>query len=75
MKYFTGNVFFASENAMHFNTLSRKDDLESLIYLVAYIVNDMSLPWLENLEELLKMEDISSHILNKRLENFNFYEH
>jgi hypothetical protein len=49
--YFVGNVLFASENAINKRNMSRKHDLESLMYLVAYIYSGLSLPWVENIPE------------------------
>ena len=36
---FVGNLALSSKNAMNFNTLSRRDDLISLTYLMVYMTN------------------------------------
>ena len=42
---FTGNVIFASVNSFLNHELSRRDDLESLMYMLAYL-GQGQLPWL-----------------------------
>jgi hypothetical protein len=37
--FFRGNILFASQAALHCRAQSRKDDIESLFYLVAFIMN------------------------------------
>ena len=37
-KHFKGNIAMASVNAMNFNTVSRRDDLISLCYLMVYMI-------------------------------------
>lgn len=49
LDYFRGNILFASENAIKLKSQSRKDDLESLFYLITFIMKDLSLPWIENI--------------------------
>ena len=53
---------------------SRKDDLESLIYLVIYIIHNQNLPWLDNINDIPLVYDVSKHIINLRLKNFNKYQ-
>jgi len=36
---FQGNLIFASKNAFKLNTLSRRDDLISLVYFLLYLVD------------------------------------
>lgn len=38
--YFHGNLLFASRDHLQFLRTSRKDDLESLMYLLIYFLND-----------------------------------
>ena len=44
---FKGNIIFSSKNAFSGYTLSRRDDVISLMYLLLYLV-DSKLPWLDN---------------------------
>lgn len=43
--YFSGNLTFASNNQCLGNQRSRKDDIESGLNLLIYLLNDKSLPW------------------------------
>jgi casein kinase I family protein HRR25 len=45
IKKFTGNLMFASANICRGATLSRRDDIESLIYIYVYLLNNHELPW------------------------------
>ena len=38
-KQFQGNMIFASKNAFNLHTLSRRDDLHSLCYLLLYLID------------------------------------
>eukprot|EP00347_Sterkiella_histriomuscorum_P013920 403362850 len=73
LDYFRGNILFASENAVKLRTQSRKDDLESLFYLVSFIMNDLSLPWIENIQESGAIPDIFQYIIKRRIRNFSKY--
>ena len=42
---FTGNYLFASSNSCKGMSKSRKDDLESVVYLLIYLLNNNKLPW------------------------------
>jgi len=44
VKKFTGSVSFASVNALKFKEQSRRDDLESICYMIIYLMKG-SLPW------------------------------
>lgn len=44
-KKFVGNLMFASVNICKGAALSRRDDIESLIYILAYLLNNHRLPW------------------------------
>lgn len=55
IKTFYGNLIFASENMIKLYTTSRKDDLESLIYIMCYLFCG-NLPIIE--------------YINKNIENF-----
>ena len=39
MEIFRGNFLFASVNAFNFQTLSRRDDLISLCYMLVYLID------------------------------------
>lgn len=43
---FTGNFIFASQSSCLGYTKSRRDDIESAFYMVTYLLNGNSLPWL-----------------------------
>ncbi len=45
MKKFSGNFLFASLNSCRGFNKSRRDDIESLFYLLIYLLNDSKLPW------------------------------
>ena len=53
---FEGNLSFSSYNGQNLRSLSRRDDLISLCYLLIYSLEG-SLPWLETDEELSDMEE------------------
>lgn len=62
---FTGNFMFASLNSCRGNTKSRRDDIESMFYLLIYLLNKNYLPWqdistrssiLQKLNERMKAE-------------------
>lgn len=42
---FNGNFLFASLNACRGNIQSRRDDIESVFYLLVYLLNNQKLPW------------------------------
>jgi hypothetical protein len=44
---FKGNLTFSSVNKCLGLSSSRKDDLESLLYLFVYLLNNLTLPWIE----------------------------
>ena len=44
-QHFTGNIALASQNALKFKTVSRRDDMISLAYLLVYMAQG-SLPFL-----------------------------
>lgn len=45
VRKFSGNFLFASLNSCRGNNKSRRDDVESSIYLMIYLLNDNYLPW------------------------------
>lgn len=51
MRY-TGNLLFQSMSvAQGFNN-ARKDDIESILYIMLYLLNDFKLPWTQYQEQL-----------------------
>jgi len=42
---FTGNFLFASLNSCCRIVQSRRDDIQSLFYMMIYLLNDNRLPW------------------------------
>ncbi|CDW75717.1 UNKNOWN [Stylonychia lemnae] len=57
LSYFSGNFMFASLNSCRGNNKSRRDDIESVFYLMIYLYNNNFLPWRdfqECLEDCLK---------------------
>jgi hypothetical protein len=64
-------MLFASENMIHLKTTSRKDDLESLIYIMCYLYCG-TLPIIEyinkNIDKFL-MSKFLDDILKYRIEN------
>ena len=42
---FCGNFMFASLNSLRGNSQSRRDDIESALYLLIYLINNSRLPW------------------------------
>ena len=45
LKTFSGNFLFASMNSCRGYTKSRRDDVESLIYIITYYLSNKYLPW------------------------------
>ena len=45
MRKFSGNFLFASLNSCRGNNKSRRDDIESTIYIMIYLYNGNYLPW------------------------------
>ena len=44
-KKFSGNFMFASLNNLSKLSQSRRDDMQSLIYIMLYLLNNSRLPW------------------------------
>lgn len=67
---FSGNFLFASLNSCRGYNKSRRDDIESLIYFLVYLLNGSQLPWSE-FETQLNSERIPfSELLRQRLHVF-----
>ena len=71
LKKFTGTVLYASVNALRFKEQSRRDDLESIGYMLIHLMKG-SLPWLKikvnnKKESYLKISQIKKHITSEKL--------
>lgn len=44
-KTFSGNFLFTTNNALRGEKYSRRDDIESAMLLLIYLLNDCKLPW------------------------------
>jgi len=47
LRKFSGNFLFASLNSCRGYNKSRRDDVESLFYMLIYLLNNCNLPWCE----------------------------
>lgn len=68
--YFSGSVPFASRNALEGGTLSRRDDLESLAYMIVFLMK--GLPWRDGArkearEDVLSVWQVKRDLDVKRL--------
>jgi serine/threonine protein kinase len=45
LKKFSGNLKFASLNSCRGYNKSRRDDIQSIIFVMVYLMNDSTLPW------------------------------
>jgi len=67
---FSGNLPFASLGSCRLYTKSRKDDFESVFYILIYLLNEYKLPWDSLLEISSSRRSESRHIdeyLDRRL--------
>lgn len=46
VEQFEGNFLFASLNSCRYYNRSRRDDIESALYLLIYLINRQKLPWM-----------------------------
>ena len=53
LSFFNGNPLFSSESQVGMKSTGRKDDLESLIYVLTFLFNN-SLPIIEHIAENLQ---------------------
>lgn len=65
---FSGNFLFASLNSCRGNNKSRRDDVESALYIMIYLLNDKYLPWLELESKIRKSGMTLRELLNEWLE-------
>lgn len=67
VRKFSGNFLFASLNSCRGNNKSRRDDVESVMYIMIYLLNDNYLPWCDiekKYEQGMEFKDV----LRERLE-------
>ncbi|CDW81235.1 serine threonine protein kinase [Stylonychia lemnae] len=67
VRKFSGNFLFASLNSCRGNNKSRRDDIESAMYIMIYLLNDNYLPWCDiekKYEQGMEFKDV----LRERLE-------
>jgi len=68
VRKFSGNFLFASLNSCRGNNKSRRDDIESVIYILIYLLNDNYLPWCD-IERKYDQEGMEfKDVLRERLE-------
>lgn len=65
---FTGNYLFASLNSCRGNNKSRRDDLQSIIYIMVYLLNGQNLPWSEFHKKFKGMKYEFRDFLKERLD-------
>ena len=68
MRKFSGNFLFASLNSCRGNNKSRRDDLESVMYILIYLLNDNYLPWCDIEEKYIQGGMDFKAVLRERLE-------
>mmetsp|Transcript_21347 Transcript_21347/g.15611 ORF Transcript_21347/g.15611 Transcript_21347/m.15611 type:complete len:144 (+) Transcript_21347:542-973(+) len=68
MRKFSGNFLFASLNSCRGNNKSRRDDVESILYIMIYLLNDNYLPWCEIEKKFVSEGMDFKDVLKERLE-------
>ena len=58
LDYFEGNLYFSSVNQLLVRSTSRRDDLISLFYLLAYLLNHGNMPCMKDAFKLADSVDI-----------------
>ena len=61
---FSGNFLFCSLNTCRAFNKSRRDDFESIFYVLLYLLNDFALPWSNLLNKSMNTSEMMSHKLN-----------
>jgi serine/threonine protein kinase len=68
VRKFSGNFLFASLNSCRGNNKSRRDDVESALYIMTYLLNESYLPWCD-IEKRFVSEGMEfKDVLKERLE-------
>lgn len=67
---FSGNFLFASLNSCRGYNKSRRDDIESLVYFLVYLLNESQLPWSSFEQQMGKERIPFSELLRQRLHVF-----
>ena len=65
---FSGNFLFASLNSCRGNNKSRRDDIQSLFYIMVYLLNGNYLPWCDFHKKFMKQNYQFKDILRERLD-------
>ena len=68
VRKFSGNFLFASLNSCRGNNKSRRDDLESVMYIMVYLLNDNYLPWCDIESRFAQQGMEFKDVLRERLE-------
>lgn len=58
VKKFLGNYLFCSMNTCRALSTSRRDDFESIFYIVSYLINGFRLPWSGTMIQTLTYETL-----------------
>jgi serine/threonine protein kinase len=65
--HFSGNFLFSSLNQCRTYTVSRRDDIESLLYMLIFMLNKYYLPWCDYQERFHENKINLSQLLKKRI--------
>jgi len=68
VRKFSGNFLFASLNSCRGNNKSRRDDMESVMYIMIYLLNDNYLPWCDIESRFISQGMEFKDVLRERLE-------
>ena len=68
VRKFSGNFLFASLNSCRGNNKSRRDDMESAMYIMIYLLNDNYLPWCDIESKFIQQGMEFKDVLRERLE-------
>ena len=67
LRKFTGNFMFASLNSLRGNNKSRRDDFESAVYVLLFLINKSTLPWSDFQEKFDDKKHSFIDLINERL--------